>query len=302
MQRWRCRCRSGVARQQQLRGSLRSRLRRASFVRQRCRSMSSSGDEQASSGGVDLRLLAAVSELRAAAIYSSGDGVTLAPVANLWQRQYVSREQYLCLLGHQSSNLSRVYPCLAPISGPTNLKVLQISSSKDVDPCEDLTDEDIRTAIQNATQSEARDSVSTINSSLSVSPSLVSLFQPSIDLRLTITTGVASYSLSSADLRLTITAGVTSYSPSPVDLRLTITVRRGSSHGRRGCSSSGVDFFSVVCRLYSVRRGGEHSRRGCAAVALSGEGVAETGRPPRRPVAEEADSVLPRRGRAPPNA
>nr|GMD70713.1 hypothetical protein Iba_chr12eCG8970 [Ipomoea batatas] len=62
------RCRSGVARQQQLRGSLRSRLRRASFVRQRCRFMSSSGDERASSGGgVDLRLPAAVSELRAAA-------------------------------------------------------------------------------------------------------------------------------------------------------------------------------------------------------------------------------------------
>nr|GMC52902.1 lysosomal Pro-X carboxypeptidase-like [Ipomoea batatas] len=63
--------------------------------------MSSSGDERASSGGVDLRL--------PAAIYSSGGGVTVAPVANLWQRQYVSREQYLCLLGHQSSNLSRTF-------------------------------------------------------------------------------------------------------------------------------------------------------------------------------------------------
>nr|GMD40550.1 hypothetical protein Iba_chr10aCG10440 [Ipomoea batatas] len=34
----------------------------------------------------------------------------VAPVANLWQRQYMSREQYLCLLGHQSSNLSRMAP------------------------------------------------------------------------------------------------------------------------------------------------------------------------------------------------
>nr|GMD60820.1 dynamin-related protein 3A-like [Ipomoea batatas] len=96
--------------------------------------MSSSGDEQASSGGVDLRLLAAV--------YSSGDGVTLAPLANLWQRQYVSREQYLCLLGHQSSNLSRSYK----FESFTNL------IQQDADPCEDLTDEDIRTAIQNAIQ------------------------------------------------------------------------------------------------------------------------------------------------------
>nr|GMC46455.1 hypothetical protein Iba_chr01aCG2330 [Ipomoea batatas] len=71
--------------------------------------MSPSGDERASSGGVDLRL--------PAAIYSSGGGVTVAPVANLWQRQYVSREQYLCLLGHQSSNLSsrRCLTCSAAL-------------------------------------------------------------------------------------------------------------------------------------------------------------------------------------------
>nr|GMD74832.1 E3 SUMO-protein ligase SIZ1-like isoform X1 [Ipomoea batatas] len=86
MQRWRCRCRSGVARQQQLRGSLRSRLRRASFVRQRCKSMSSSGDEQASSGGVDLRLLSAVSELRATA--ADDDNLELRPPSSCLDLQF----------------------------------------------------------------------------------------------------------------------------------------------------------------------------------------------------------------------
>nr|GMD50309.1 dynamin-related protein 3A [Ipomoea batatas] len=131
--------------------------------------MSSSGDEQASSGGVDLRLLVA--------IYSSGGGVTLAPVANLISG---SGRQASIFPIKGTQGCSHTSWCIKARKevGLTNLKVLQISSSKvtdygvtfklqgtqftglchaeysydDVDPCEDLTDEDIRTAIQNATQ------------------------------------------------------------------------------------------------------------------------------------------------------
>nr|GMD82132.1 E3 SUMO-protein ligase SIZ1-like isoform X1 [Ipomoea batatas] len=49
--------------------------------------MSSSGDEQASSGGVDLRLLAAVSELRATAV-SDDDNLELRPPSSCLDLQF----------------------------------------------------------------------------------------------------------------------------------------------------------------------------------------------------------------------
>nr|GMC64617.1 E3 SUMO-protein ligase SIZ1-like isoform X1 [Ipomoea batatas] len=111
--------------------------------------MSSSGDEQASSGGVDLRLLAAFR--RWSDISSGGESLAAAV-----------REQGAISLLARSPELQSIKDKLAYFRLKELKDVLtQLGVSKqgrnnccnqDVDPCEDLTDEDIRTVIQNATQ------------------------------------------------------------------------------------------------------------------------------------------------------
>nr|GMC89171.1 dynamin-related protein 3A-like [Ipomoea batatas] len=90
----------------------------------RCRSTSSSGGERASSDGGCRSTSSSGGER-----VSGGGSDISSGWANLWQRQYVSKGA-ISLLARSP----------------------ELESIKDVDPCEDLTDEDIRTAIQNATQ------------------------------------------------------------------------------------------------------------------------------------------------------